>query len=187
MSKDWTNPKLLIPAGAALLAAISTGVFQLIAHGESGAPVPVPAASAGTASVSITSPVSTISCPGPPGQCQFQVTGQATQGLASDLEIIVAVEPVKPGGGGWFIQWPPGGIGPGGGWSQSPADIGSGKYPAHGGDTLELEAVLVRAGATYRGTTLEALSGSETPIADVHQITGFVTESDPVPLTINKG
>ena len=136
--------------------------------------------------VRIASPITTINCPAQSPQCQFQVAGKTSAGLSSDLEIIVLVYPVNPGGGGWYIQWPPAGIEPDGNWLQSPADIGSGAAPAHDHDTLQVEAILVHADATYNGTSLADLSKSGTPIADYRQVTGLVGQSEPAPITVNK-
>lgn len=133
----------------------------------------------------IASPAATVSCP-TQSQCRFQVSGKTAAGLSSDLEIIVLVFPVTPSGGGWYIQWPPASIGPDGDWLQSPTDIGSAAAPAHGGDTLQIEAILVHADSTYKGTALADLSKSGTPIPDFRQITGLVIQSEPIPITIKK-
>jgi hypothetical protein len=136
--------------------------------------------------VSIASPIATINCPAQSPQCQFQVRGKTAAGPSSDLEIIVLVFPDNPGGGGWYIQWPPASIEPDGNWLQSPADIGSGTAPAHDHNTLQVEAILVHADATYNGTSLEDVSKSGTPIADYRQVTGLVGQSEPASITVNK-
>jgi hypothetical protein len=139
---------------------------------------------AGRVFLRITSPGSSISCRADNPQCRFQVSGLTAAGLPSGLQIIVLVDPVNPSGGGWFAQYPPASISPSGAWLQSPAYIGSEAGPAHAGDTLQVEAVLVHADATYRQTSLADLPRTGTPITDVGQITGLVKQSEPVQLTI---
>ena len=134
--------------------------------------------------LSITSPTSGIRCTSPTPQCRFQVTGHATPEPASDLEILVLVYPVSPGGQGWYIQWPPASIQAGGSWSQSPSLIGSSTAAAHNGDTLNIQAVLVHVGAIYNGSTLADMSKSGRPITDVRQITGLVAQSQVAQLTV---
>jgi hypothetical protein len=136
--------------------------------------------------INIASPISVITCTTSAPQCQFELTGQVTADLPADLEVVVLVYPIHPGAGGWFIQWPPASIQATGSWSQSPAYIGAGVAPARDGDTLQVEAVLVNADATYNGTALSDLSKSGTSIPDVSQITGLVKRSDPVQLTVKK-
>ena len=112
-----------------------------------------------SASLRITSPDSVIDCPESLPQCQFQVAGHAIPPVSGN-QIIVLVYPVNPSGGGWFVQWPPASIQTNGDWSQSPTYIGSTEAPTDTGDTLRIEAVLVHAGATYYGTSLERLEAS---------------------------
>lgn len=135
-------------------------------------------------SLDITSPTGVVHCPSTPQPCQFQVTGQTTGGLAAGDEIVVLIFPIHPSGGGWFIQWPPASLGNSGSWLQSPAYIGSSEYPAHNGDTLQIEAVLVHVNATYKGTSLGDLSKSGASIPDVRQITGLVNQSGSVQLAV---
>jgi hypothetical protein len=137
-------------------------------------------------SITVTSPSGEVHCPNPAPQCKFQVTGQVTGTIAAGLEILVLVFPVNPPGGGWYIQWPPAITGPGDAWLESPAYIGSPTAVAHDGDTLEIEAVLVRPDASFSGTSLHQLSKEGTAIPAVNVITGLVTQSAPAQLTVRR-
>jgi hypothetical protein len=159
-----------------ILLVIVAGVLGFLI-GRRTASVPI-------GSLRITSPASVIHCASSSPQCQFSVTGRVTPEPASDLELLVLVYPTSPSGPGWYIQGPPAAIQANGMWSQAPADIGSAAAPADNGDTLKIEVVLVRVGATYGGSTLSDMAKSETPIADVAQITGLVGQSQIVGLTV---
>lgn len=135
-------------------------------------------------SLSITSPSGVVHCKDPAPQCQFQVTLRTTGTVAQSQEILVLVDPLKPSGGGWFIQLQPANLQADGSWLQNPADIGSSTAPAHKGDTLQLEAVVVRVGATYNRRSLEAISKAGESILDPRQINGLVSLSTAVQVTV---
>jgi hypothetical protein len=171
----------VIVIGAAVIGAVIRPAGAK-PHGASSSPGITPS------SLNIKSPTSVIDCTSSALQCQFPVSGHATPEPASDLEILVLVYPTSPSGQGWYIQLPPASIRIGGDWSQIPSLIGSSSStaPARNGDTLQIEAVLVRSGATYDGSTLADISKSGKAIADVRQITGLVAQSQIVQLTVIK-
>jgi len=138
-------------------------------------------------SLAITAPRSAVDCTSSAPQCQFQVTGRVTSNPASDLQILILVYPTNPSGHGWYAQFPPATIEASGDWSQAPSYIGGGTAPARNGDSFNIEAILVHAGATYGNSTLEDISKSGQSITDVSQIAGLVAESQVVPLTVIRG
>jgi hypothetical protein len=137
-------------------------------------------------SIAITSPSGVVDCKDPAPQCQFQATLQVTGTLARSQEIVVLVYPLNPPGGGWFIQSPSPVLEASGTWLQDSADIGSSTAPAHDGDTLLVEALVIRVGATYNGTSLEDISKAAASIQDPRQITGLVYQSTPVQMKVKR-
>jgi hypothetical protein len=135
-------------------------------------------------SLALTAPRSAVDCTSSPPQCQFQVTGRVTPKPTSDLQIVILIYPTDPSGHGWYTQFPPANIEASGDWSQATSYIGASTAPARNGDSFNIEAILVHAGATYGSSTLEDISKSGMPITDVSQITGLVAESQIVPLTV---
>jgi len=168
--KYWWKGVLLVLAGVAAGVVIGLVISSYII-GK--APPP---------KVSIATPASSLDCRTQGPQCQFRVTGRLSR-AAAGLEIFVLVSPVDPPGHGWYVQLQPAGIGGNGDWAQSPSYLGAPGYPVSNGDTLEVEAVLVSSSATYNGTALSSLAN---PIPDPEQITGIVTESKIVFLTVRK-
>jgi hypothetical protein len=136
-----------------------------------------------TYAVSIAAPSSTVDCRGAGPQCPFTIAGHST-GAGSDLEIYVLVFPVRPSGGGWFVQSPSAFVAGNGDWNQTPAYVGSSTSPSGGGDTFRIAAVLVQVNATYQGFSLDDLASQGTSISDLRQINGLVTQSDSVLLRI---
>jgi len=165
--KYWWKGLLLVLAGVVAGLAVS----HLLPHKTPRPPT-----------LSITTPASTLDCPTKGPQCQFVVTGRSF-GVATDLEIFVLVSPVHPAGSGWYVQSPPASIGGNGDWTQSPSYLGAPGYPVHAGDTLQIEAVLVPVGATYKGTALSSLGSA---ISDPRQITGIITQSNIIFLKVLK-
>lgn len=135
--------------------------------------------------VSIATPRSTLNCAAVAPQCQFAVTGRSS-GVTAGLQIFVLVFPVQPAGNGWYIQEASASVSGNGLWTQAPSYLGAITYPVHNGDTLQIEAVAVRPGATYGGIRLEVLASHAQPITDPHQIQGLVSQSDVVPLRVLK-
>jgi hypothetical protein len=193
-SGEWRRLALrpvLVPFLVLAFAAAINGCARQSSTHTRTAPTPTVSPSSSSTppappSLDITSPTGVVHCPSAAPQCQFQVNGQITGGLAAGDEILVLVFPIHPSGGGWFIQWPPASPGNSGSWLQSPVYIGSSTAPSHNGDTLQIEAVLVHANATYNGTSLKDLSKSGASIPGVRQITGLVNESGPVQLTVKR-
>ena len=173
--------------GSSAPATSTPAAGQAVSSGTSAAPaITITPSSSVPLSIAITSPSGVVHCPDPAPQCQFMVTGRTAGTLALSQEIVVLVFPVHPSGGGWFIQWPPASIEAGGSWLQSPADIGSSTAPAHDGDTLQAEAVVIHVGATYNGRSLEDTSKAGASIPDPRQITGLVYQSAPVQVTVKR-
>ena len=156
----------VIGAAALIVAAVLGAVLPKVL----GSPAPVgspsvPAPSASTPrttpirrvpTVSITSPTKRVSCQQDRPQCRFEAAGRWT-GVTSNMDIFVLVFPVRPGGSsghGWYIQQFPASVAANGHWTESPAYLGSAKAPVHTGDTLQIEAIVVRRGASYQGTPL---------------------------------
>jgi len=168
-------PSILLILPVIGAAAIGAWIGRMTANPATGSPPP---------HVTITSPASVIQCASSKPQCQFEVTGRITPEPPSDLKIVVLVYPENPSGGGWFVQWPDANLELSGDWHQTPAYIGSTGKPVRHGNTLEVEAVVVHANATYNGIRLKGLEESGKSIPNVRQIKGLVSHSNPVNITV---
>lgn len=165
----------IMAAGAAALAIVLAAV-GIVLWGGSTPPA---------TKVSITSPASTLHCRPSTPQCPFTVAGHSTH-VASGAHILVLVFPLQPAGAGWYVQSQSATIQANGGWSQSPSYIGAGKYPVHNGDTLQIEAIVVRAGASYQGRDLAVLAATASPISDPGQIRGVLGRSGIVMVSVKQ-
>jgi hypothetical protein len=126
-----------------------------------------------------------VNCGSPGPQCQFTVTGWSAY-VGSGLQIRVLIFPVRPSGGGWFTQSPAASTEASGDWNQAPADLGAPGSPASSGDTLKLEAVVVRPDATYNGVPLGETASRGMLINDPRQISGLVGQSEIVSLRVQR-
>jgi hypothetical protein len=97
-----------------------------------------------------------------------------------DYTVYVFVFPVNPHGEGWYLQKPPAPIESNGKWKQSPAYLGNNIDPAVAGNTLRIQAVLVKSDATFNGEKLVDLANQpgEIILPTVAAIQGIVAISD---------
>lgn len=131
----------------------------------------------------ITEPLQSLACSDlSTAACTFRIKGNIG-GIQSfnGCRIYTFVYPVNPAGAGWYIQQPPIST-TSGNWTQT-AILGSEGQPAMMGDTLSIQAVVVRSDATYKGTRLSDLELSAN-LQDLGDITGIVALSEPVFLTV---
>jgi hypothetical protein len=156
----------------AIVAAALTHFFGLAASGKPASVPPHSVSSPGTTPIqrvptlSITSPIGIVSCQPNRPQCSFAVDCHSA-GVTSNMDIFVLVFPIGPGGSaghGWYIQQFPASVAANGQWTESPAYLVSHNQPVHTGDTLQIEAVIVRTGASYHGTPLGTRARQVRPI-----------------------
>ena len=169
--------------------------LQTLTPSETSMPTEIPlATNTPSPSIQITSPMDngTMSCDNYAEEafCLFHVHGKIGGiGSFSDYRVYVFVFPVTPPGAGWYLQKSPAAIESNGDWEQSPAYLGNVTFPAVTGNVLKLRAALVKADATFNGTTLEDLVKSSDLIvlSTVEDIDGIVALSDIVDLTLDRG
>src|SRR5262245_23926578 len=111
--------------------------------------MPTEQAPAGAAAILDPPDGATITCAPPPAVCRFDVHGQASTILGqpdTPFFVSVAVTPLRPSGGGTFLQFPPARVDPVTGFWQSEAQIGgAGLAQAQPGDTLQVVAIVTGA------------------------------------------
>jgi hypothetical protein len=122
--------------------------------------------------------------------CRFSVRGPSN-GLnpgAGDT-IVVFLSPIRPSGGGWWMQSPPAAIEPDGKWSQSPSWLGAPGFPARTGDVVALQAAIVRGGLPAVGARHVGAVQSIEAVVAVSRIVEVPVnrqESAAVPVTVDR-
>jgi hypothetical protein len=138
-------------------------------------------------SITISSPSYNMPCvnPAEEGYCMFEIAGTVHNLQTFDnVRVYAFVFPLEPAGAGWYLQKPPAEFGPDGSWRHFPAYLGSVDYPARSGDTVDVQAALVQADATYQGVPLDLLP--PVSVFEAKDIEGLIAVSDVVTATVRR-
>ena len=171
---------LLVPGVETAMAARADAIQEEVQAQEAAA---VEAANNVAPWITVRSPRETTPCTPVGPSCYFEVKGQVGGKNYRDYRIYTFVFPLEPLGPGYYLQDRAASVDSEGNWTQFPSYFGSPDTQAESGYSFKLQAVLVRADATYYGTGLDQLPPNFY-LGSVDDIDGVVAVSEAVYSTV---